>query len=103
MNTERAEISRQNGAKSRGAVSQRGKAISSQNATKHGLLSNKSPLLISENLTLFESILQGLTEDYQPQSTIENLLIQQAAMGWLRLWRLWTVEAATINSKLLDR
>ena len=104
MDTEsRAEISRINGAKGKGAVTPRGKAIASSNATKHGLLSTKPPLLISEDIELFKSILEGLKEDYQPQTTLEFLLIQQAAMGWLRLWRLWITEAATINSNLLAR
>lgn len=41
------EISRMNGAKSRGAVTQRGKVIASRNAREHGLLAQKPPLLVT--------------------------------------------------------
>ncbi len=53
------EISKTNGTKSQGAVTQRGKAISCRNATKHGLLAQKPPLLITEDLTTFEQLVQG--------------------------------------------
>ncbi|MGB3206454.1 MAG: hypothetical protein WBB28_15820 [Crinalium sp.] len=100
---DRAEVSRINGSKSKGAITERGKAIASTNATKHGLLSTKPPLLVSEDVELFKSFLEGLQEDYDPQTTIEHLLIQQCAMAWLRLWRLWAAEAASTNYKILDR
>jgi hypothetical protein len=95
------EISRINGAKSQGAVSQRGKAISCRNATKHGLLAQKPPLLITEDLTTFEQLLQGLIEYYQPESPVEHFLIQQVAMGMLKQYRLWNVESAIANIEIL--
>ncbi len=95
------EISRMNGAKSRGAVTQRGKAIASRNATKHGLLAQKPPLLITEDLTTFEELVQGLIDYYQPESPVEHFLIQQVAMGMLKQYRLWNVEAAIANMEIL--
>jgi len=41
--------------------------------------------------------MQGLIDEYQPVSLTEHLLVQQVAMGWLRLHRLWGVEAAIAN------
>lgn len=96
------EICRLNGAKSKGPVSERGKAIASQNATKHGLLSERPPLVMGEDLETFQSIVQGLIDEYEPSSASEHLLVQQVAMGWLRLHRLWGVEAATANQARLQ-
>jgi hypothetical protein len=79
------EICRLNGAKSRGPTSSSGKAIAS--ATKHGILSQQPPILATEDLESFQGIVQGLIDEYQPQTSTEHLLIQQVAMGWLRLHR----------------
>lgn len=97
------EVCRQNGRKSKGAKTERGKAISSRNATKHGLLAQKPPLLISEDLATFEGIVQGLIDYYQPTSPVEHFLIQQVAMGILKQYRLWSVEAAIANIEILKR
>lgn len=96
------KVSRLNGAKSRGPVTERGKAIAAQNATKHGLLSTKPPLVLGEDLETFQGIVQGLIDEYQPQGATEHLLIQQVAMGWLRLHRLWGAEAAIASIKMIQ-
>lgn len=95
------EINRLNGKKSRGPVTKRGKAIASKNATKHGILAETPPILVTEDLETFQDIVQGLIDEYQPQGATEHLLIQQVAMGWLRLYRLWGVEAAIANIEIL--
>lgn len=97
------EISRINGARSRGPKTARGKLISSLNATKHGLYSQRPPLLLSENLTTFQEILQALIDEYQPQGATQHLLIQQIAMCWLRLYRVWNAEAAIANQAVLQQ
>ena len=96
-----AEICRLNGRKSRGPLSEKGKAIASLNATKHGLLARKPPLLLSEDLTTFQEIMQSLIYEYQPQTATEHLLVQQAGMAWLRLHRVWSAEAASVNLIIL--
>ncbi|HIK15815.1 MAG TPA: hypothetical protein IGS53_11100 [Leptolyngbyaceae cyanobacterium M33_DOE_097] len=95
------EQARLNGAKSKGAVTDRGKAISSRNATKHGVSSTHPPLLVTEDLESFQGMMQALIDEYQPQTPTEHLLIQQVSMAWLRLHRLWSVEAATANTEIL--
>jgi len=95
------EICRANGRKSRGPVTQRGKASASKNATKHGVLAKSPPILITEDLASFQGMVQSLVSEYQPQGATEYLLIQQVAMGWLRLHRLWGVEAAIANVEML--
>jgi hypothetical protein len=97
------DICRKNGRKSKGAKTERGKAISSRNAAKHGLLAQKPPLLVSEDLATFEGMIQGLIDYYQPESPVEHFLIQQVAMGMLKQYRLWSVETAIVNIELLYR
>lgn len=96
------EICRANGRKSRGPVTTRGKTVASRNATKHGLLAKLPPLLVTEDLETFQGIVQGLMDEYQPQAATEHLLIQQVAMGWLRLHRLWGVEAALASKAIME-
>ena len=67
------ETSRRNGAKSKGAVTERGKEIASRNATKHGLLSQKPPILASEDLETFQGITQALVDQYEPEEINMNL------------------------------
>jgi hypothetical protein len=95
------EISRVNGAKSRGAITKRGKAIASRNSTKHGLLAQQPPILASEDLETFQGIVQGLIDQYNPKTPVEHLLVQQIAMGWQRLHRLWGVEAAIADLEMI--
>lgn len=99
----KAEISRLNGSKSQGAITERGKAIASINATKHGILSSKPPLLLSEDFDFFNTILDGLMADYEPLTTTEKLLINQLAVGYLRLHRLWGVEASIVNLQMMRK
>ncbi|MBD1942493.1 hypothetical protein H6F50_09015 [Coleofasciculus sp. FACHB-712] len=89
-----AQQSRINGAKSQGATSERGKAIARHNSVKHGLLATKPPTLLTEDRQWFDDMMASLVEKYQPNDPIEHLLIERIAMGWLRLRRLWGVEAA---------
>lgn len=75
------EQSRINAAKSRGAITERGKTIASRNAQKHGLLSTQPPLLAGEDLATFQGIVEGLINEYKPKKPSEQLLVQQVAMG----------------------
>jgi len=95
------KICRANGRKSRGPVTERGKAIASKNATSHGLLATRPPLLVTEDLSSFEGLVQGLIDQYQPESPVEHFLIQQVAMGMLKQYRLWSIEAASANIEIL--
>jgi len=46
-------------------------------------------------------MIQSLVDEYRPETATENLLIQQIGMAWLRLHRLWGVEAAIANESML--
>lgn len=97
-----AAQARLNGAKSRGPKTKRGKVTSARNATKHGVLAKQPPLLISEDLASYDGLLQELVAQYQPSNPVEYFLVQQVAMGMLKQYRLWTVETAIANAKLLQ-
>lgn len=95
------DICRANGKKSRGPVTQMGKSIASGNSTRHGLLSVNPPLVMGEDLEVFQGFVESLVEEYQPTTATEQLLVQQVAMGWLKLNRLWQAEAAIANLAIL--
>ena len=95
------EISRINGSKSKGPITTSGKANASRNAVKHGILSQQSPVLLTEDKEYFQNILQEINYEYNPKGPVELLLVRQIAMGWLRLNRLWNIEAATANLEIL--
>ncbi|WP_052128917.1 hypothetical protein [Neosynechococcus sphagnicola] len=96
-----AEVCRMNGAKSRGPVSERGKMISARNATKHGLLAEKPPILATEDLATFQGLMQSLVDTYQPEGAVEWHLVQTIAMCIQRQNRLWVAEAALGNAQVL--
>jgi hypothetical protein len=95
------EISRVNGAKSRGPKTERGKAVVSRNALKHGLRATNPPILLSEDLETFQGMVQSLVDEYSPKTATEHLLIQQVAMGWQRLHRIWGTETAIANLEMI--
>jgi hypothetical protein len=95
------ETCRLNGAKSKGPTTERGKAIASRNATKHGVLAQQPPILASEDLETFQGVMQGLVDAYQPANPLEWHLVQTIAMCIQRQHRVWSAEAAAGNAELL--
>ena len=55
---------------STGPTSEEGKAVSSQNSTKHGLTSVK--LNTPEEQTLYEAMVEMFTEDHNPKGDDES-------------------------------
>ena len=90
---------RANARKSTGPRTPEGKAISRHNALKHGILAQA---LIPEALALYESqdafdeLVTELLDIFKPINAIEELLIQQIAVAYWRLARLYRAEAADI-------
>ena len=81
-----------------GPVTARGKSNSSRNSLKHGLFSKKTPILSCEDSEFLDGLLQSLVAEYVPQTPTEILLVQEIAMGWFRLYKLWDAEAAAANN-----
>lgn len=74
---------RRNAAKSTGPRSASGKAASSRNALKHGILS-EHVVADGEDEEKFVALLEHLVRDYEPVTAIESSLVERVA---ILLWR----------------
>ncbi|MBM3740852.1 MAG: hypothetical protein FJW39_34330 [Acidobacteria bacterium] len=93
------EASRANGARSRGPVTDTGKAASSRNATKHGLTS-RDIVLTTEDPADWESLRQSFFDHWQPDGEMESRLVEKlAACDW-RLQRTVAMETALLNTEM---
>jgi hypothetical protein len=84
--------------KSGGPRTPQGKARSKFNAVKHGLLS-KCILLPGESAAEYKSLLNGMLDDFQPQGTLETVLVDNLATLFWRKHRLSLAEYAEISKK----
>jgi hypothetical protein len=87
---------RQNGAKSQGPTSPEGKARVSQNALRHGLTS-KRVVLANENPAQWDSLVEALTEEWQPETLTEFDLLQDLAAARWRLCRVLDYEKSLMD------
>jgi hypothetical protein len=93
--------SRANGSLSRGPVTPAGKAASSRNALRHGLTS-KTLTLANENPEMLTSLIEDLTEEFQPQSNAQCMLVMDMAQAkWLQ-YRIWLSEAGHLNKIMAE-
>ena len=76
---------RRNAQKSTGPKTPRGKSISSWNSTRHGLLSNRLPLLYGRSKKHFTRLLRSLQQDLEPVGTLEGVLVEKIAHGYWRI------------------
>jgi hypothetical protein len=75
---------RENAQHSHGPVTPEGKAISSQNATKHGLC-GRFKVLAGENQAAFDELFNQFVKDEQPVGSVEVELVRRMAeYSWLR-------------------
>ena len=80
----RAERSRQNGKKSRGPITERGKKRSSQNATRHGLYAEET-VIRGEDPDAFNELLGSFVDSIEPEDPTEEALVLSMASGeWKR-------------------
>lgn len=77
-----------------------GKAISAQNALKHGLTAI-SPLLPTEDKAAYDQHVRGFEEDYQPKTATERQLTRDLADTSWRMNRLPALEASIIALEAL--
>lgn len=92
-----AAANRENAAKSTGPKTAAGKAKSAQNATKHGILSD---VVVAghEDADLFGSLKDGLMREYEPQSSVEYVLVERLALLFWRERRLAHAEAVEADA-----
>jgi hypothetical protein len=79
-----------------GPRTQLGKERSKHNALKHGVFSNII-VLKGESRMEFDSLLNGFREDYQPEGTLEEILVEKLAMILWRQRRVLIAEGAEIR------
>jgi hypothetical protein len=96
------EASRNNGKLSLGPVTEEGKAISSQNAVRHGLLSSRA-VLPGEEEAHFDLILNAALLKYEPQDSDELHMVNQLAMHQWRQLRIWAMQLAGHAAEILSQ
>src|SRR3954451_14085335 len=89
--------SRANGARSRGPLTDAGKARSRSNALKHGLRSAEFGLLPDEDAGAWEAHLAGVRATYFPQDPVEVHLVEGIAVAQWRELRADRVEADVMS------
>lgn len=100
MRTEKQKLtSIENGAKSRGPVTDSGKARASQNAVRHGL-SSRVVVLACEDEQKYEEMLREYYEHWQPANQPERDLVNDIAACRWRLNRIVALETALIDLEM---
>jgi hypothetical protein len=94
-----AATARINGAKSNGPITPEGKAISAQNATKHGLTSSRV-VLPHESQEAYDKLEASLTNRFKPADDLESELVQEMANARWRLRRIEAMEAALFKKAI---
>ena len=91
--------SRANGARSRGPVSLQGRRASSQNAIRHGLLSD-CVVLPSESSGSFAQLVAQHIQRFAPLDGVEFGMIEEMAAAYWRLRRAWAIENNLLSEAL---
>jgi hypothetical protein len=89
----KANANRDNAKRSTGPRTPAGKARSSLNALRHGILAKAAFNVViegEERRAEFEAIVAGLAQEYQPRATTEHMMVQQLAGCYWKLAKVWT-------------
>jgi hypothetical protein len=87
------EASRLNGAQSHGPVTEEGKAISSRNSLRHGLVAN-TIFIPGEAPEEFQCLLAGQVLEFEPRTHNELMLVEAMVVAKWRQMRAWGLTAA---------
>ncbi len=79
-------------AKSTGPITAQGKKVVAKNATKHGLTSVDPSTLPQSEQEEFQSALEALQNEYNPQSVTEMIMVERVAMLFQKMKRLQRIE-----------
>jgi hypothetical protein len=94
--TARAEASRRNGRRSRGPITANGKARSSCNAVRHGILTEDLCAGDSrEQCDAFVALRDQLRTELAPSSLLESLIVERIAAALWRTRRVLAFESGT--------
>jgi len=97
----RAAVNRANAQKSTGPKSEQGKAVSSQNAFKHGLYA-KSLLIPGEDRADFEALRADLAAEHRPLGVTEELLVDEIAQHYWRMKRYRGLETEMYKAQSVE-
>ena len=89
----RVAANKQNAQKSTGPKTAEGKARSRWNSIKHGLLARRLFTQNESDSDAFDHLLESLREDWQPNGTLEEILLERIAIGYYRLHVVYGYEA----------
>jgi hypothetical protein len=78
--------------KSTGPITSAGKKVVAKNATKHGLTSVDPATLPQSEQTEFQSVLEALQDEYEPQTATEMIMVERVAMLFQKMKRLQRIE-----------
>ena len=92
------EASRRNGARSRGPVTEEGKARASRNALKHGLTAMHHLVLEDEAPSELEEMTARLMAEVEPMSEIEARLARRLAIAFWKGERAEKIEVALFDA-----
>jgi len=95
VSARKAAANRANAQRSTGPRTAVGKARSSLNALRHGILARAAFNLTIEGAQRrkeFEALVAGLAQEFQPQTIAEHLTVQQLAGCYWRLAKVWRYE-----------
>src|SRR6185369_3227854 len=102
ISEKRIQAARANGAKSRGPVTKQGKANSSRNSIRHGLLA-QSLLVGTECRHNFKALFDMLAQRFQPADGVELAMIEELAASTWRLRRVWAMESEMLAGAMQDQ
>jgi len=100
MSEKQRKANRINGAKG-GPKTPEGKAISSQNATRHGLTAHKLVLSIEDEIQ-FNQMMKAYNEHLQPLGIEEQDLVREVVSGKWRQERFWGIETALLELAMAE-
>jgi hypothetical protein len=94
------EASRRNGAKSKGPVTEEGKAKSSLNGTTHGLSGSHRFLYNNERDDRYQELLTHYMTLFAPANGVEEDLVVQIVVASWRMKRIDNIEAAVVDVQM---
>ena len=94
------EANRRNSKKSTGPKTSLGKAISSWNSMRHGLLSKTLPAIYGQDKEEFTRLFASLHQDLEPVGTLEEVLVEKIAQEY---WRLCLAAEYETKEFVIDR
>ena len=96
----KADISRENGSKSKGPKTAEGKLRSSRNGIRHGLSANQNTLLSMESAEEYDEVYQSYIDALRPATKAELRIVQRIANIDWRMERVVMMETCLQNMEL---